>query len=48
MPSEAMAELEACAGTQFDPELVACFRRSMEGAPPAAMASDTEAEDAPA
>lgn len=33
MPSDAMEELERCAGSQFDPELVACFRASMEGAP---------------
>jgi HD-GYP domain-containing protein (c-di-GMP phosphodiesterase class II) len=26
-PDEALAELEACAGSQFDPHVVATFRR---------------------
>jgi putative nucleotidyltransferase with HDIG domain len=44
MPSEAMSELETFAGTQFDPELVACFRRAMEeGAPALAPADENEA-----
>ena len=42
MPSEAMSELETCAGTQFDPELVACFRRAMEEGAPALASVDED------
>ena len=45
MPSEAMAELESCSGTQFDPELVACFRRSMEGTAPTLATPEPDAQD---
>jgi HD-GYP domain-containing protein (c-di-GMP phosphodiesterase class II) len=29
-PEEALAELERCAGTQFDPEIVAAFAEELE------------------
>jgi HD-GYP domain-containing protein (c-di-GMP phosphodiesterase class II) len=38
-PSEAVAELQRCAGTQFDPEIVAVFARELGYAPATAVAA---------
>jgi diguanylate cyclase (GGDEF)-like protein/putative nucleotidyltransferase with HDIG domain len=39
MPSEAVAELQRCAGTQFDPEIVEVFARELGYAPATAAAA---------